>query len=111
MVTPAPSFWAGKPIFNGCWPRARGRQDGARSLRPSTFSCLMSKGGTLVDRLGRPRLAWNVFGSFADRSLRQLSGAGHASKRYPIPASVIRCSGCDGSSSSLRRSCARYTRR
>ncbi len=28
-------------------------------------------------------------------------------KRYPIPASVSRCTGCDGSSSSLRRSCAR----
>jgi hypothetical protein len=36
---------------------------------------------------------------------------GSSTKRYPIPGSVIRYRGCAGSGSSLRRSCARYTRR
>ncbi|GHH95848.1 hypothetical protein GCM10017779_63050 [Streptomyces capillispiralis] len=35
----------------------------------------------------------------------------HFSKRYPMPGSVMRCCGCDGSASSFRRSCAMYTRR
>lgn len=47
----------------------------------------------------------------ADRSRPSAVLTDHSWKRYPIPASVSRCLGCAGSISSLRRSCARYTRK
>jgi hypothetical protein len=39
------------------------------------------------------------------------AGSDHSWNRYPIPASVSRWTGRDGSFSSLRRNCAKYTRR
>lgn len=42
--------------------------------------------------------------------VRTAASRGQITKRYPIPASVRRCLGCDGSSSIFLRRCAMYTR-